>query len=72
MSDFSGFATGWDEGTANEKVKPVFIGVVSMVVDSAMNGTCWAQNWLMVSAMDYVESRYCPAGHGWIGMQVSH
>lgn len=31
VSDFSGFATGWNEGTANEKVKPVFVGVVSVV-----------------------------------------
>ena len=31
VSDLSGFAIGWDEGNANEKVKAVVVGVVSTV-----------------------------------------
>ena len=54
VSDFSGFATGWDEGTENEKVKPVFVGVVSMV--------CWFCNeWHMLGSelVDGVGNELC-------------
>ena len=51
--DFSGFATGWDKGIANEKVKAEVVGVVSTV--------CWFhdEQWLLGS-----EPVNCGVGDG--------